>query len=37
MAFDVTLRNPGAAFNVSLADAVAFLIGAFWGLKVSVV
>lgn len=38
MAFDIQLRNPGSQFNIDLASAaVAFLIGAFWGIKVTIV
>lgn len=36
MAFDINLRNPGAEFNMSLAEVVAGLIGAFWGIKVTI-
>lgn len=34
--FDIVLRDPGSGFDIVLAESVAFLIGAFWGIKVTV-
>lgn len=33
---NIVLRNPGAKFNIKLQDVVAALIGAYWGVKVTV-
>lgn len=33
---DISLRNPGTKFDIKLQDVVAALIGAYWGVKVTV-